>query len=61
MSAGQARKLVELIRKSGAESSVAMLQTFGMFKIEPLPKPKYYWQFIELKRMRELDPESPKI
>jgi hypothetical protein len=52
MSAGQARKLVLLIQKSGVESSVAMLQSYGMFKIEPLPKPKYYWQFIELKRMR---------
>jgi hypothetical protein len=52
MSAGQARKLVLLIQKSGVESSVAMLQSYGMFKLEPLPKPKYYWQFIELKRMR---------
>lgn len=45
MTSRQARKLVELIQKSGKESSVALLMSYGLykFKFKPVIKAQYYW------------------
>lgn len=44
MSDSQARQIVKTIQKGNFESSVALIKTFGLVKLEKVKRPQYKWE-----------------